>query len=242
MAEHIVDLRLLQEQLAAPFEADEVKWRAIVTSKDGTKAMCSAYLEARTIMDRLDEVVGAENWKDDYVFRDNGTVICHLSLCLDGEWTAKCDVGAPSEQPDANDRDKAAVTDALKRCAVKWGIGRFLHRLPKQWVKYDAQKKQLLETPRLPAWALPAQQKAPPPKQEAPRQETPRPDEKADRLTDEQIQDVLALAKEAGVTPEKICAAYGGAGTIFHVARVNYPSIIARLKATIDQKERETVS
>ena len=45
------------------------------------------------------------------------------------------DVGAPSEQPDGGDRLKAAFSDALKRAAVKFGIGRYLYRLPQQWVR-----------------------------------------------------------------------------------------------------------
>jgi hypothetical protein len=40
------------------------------------------------------------------------------------------DVGGPSEQPDEGDRVKAAFSDALKRAAVKFGIGRYLYRLP----------------------------------------------------------------------------------------------------------------
>ena len=44
----------------------------------------------------------------------------------------------------------------LKRAAVKLGIGRFLYKLPAQWVDYDPQAKRFLKMPTLPAWALPA--------------------------------------------------------------------------------------
>jgi len=67
----------------------------------------------------------------------------------------KTDVGSPSEQPDDGDRLKAAFSDALKRAAIKLGIGRYLYRLPRQWVDYDPQSKQFAKTPMLPAWALP---------------------------------------------------------------------------------------
>jgi hypothetical protein len=38
----------------------------------------------------------------------------------------KVDVGGPSEQPDGGDWLKAAFSDALKRAAVKFGVGRHL--------------------------------------------------------------------------------------------------------------------
>jgi hypothetical protein len=66
------------------------------------------------------------------------------------------DVGGPSEQPDGGDRLKAAFSDALKRAAVKFGVGGYLYRLPSQWLDYDSQRRQFLKTPSLPAWALPA--------------------------------------------------------------------------------------
>ena len=69
------------------------------------------------------------------------------------EWVTKMDVGGPSEQPDGGDRMKAAFSDALKRAAVKFGVGRYLYRLPSQWVDYDAHRKQFVRTPTLPAFA-----------------------------------------------------------------------------------------
>ena len=66
------------------------------------------------------------------------------------------DVGSPSEQPDDGDKLKAAFSDALKRAAIKLGIGRYLYRLPRQWVDYDPQQRQFVRPPQLPTWALPA--------------------------------------------------------------------------------------
>jgi len=70
-------------------------------------------------------------------------------------------VGGQSEQPDEGDRRKAAFSDALKRAAVKFGIGRYLYRLPAQWVDYDPRKKQFARTPTLPPEALPPAVKKP---------------------------------------------------------------------------------
>jgi hypothetical protein len=55
---------------------------------------------------------------------------------------------------------KAAFSDALKRAAVKFGVGRYLYRLPAQWVDYDPVKRQFARTPTLPPFALPKRRSA----------------------------------------------------------------------------------
>jgi hypothetical protein len=107
-------------------------------------------------MDRLDEVMGIDGWDDSYEVLPSGAVVCTLTLIVGERHMAKMDVGSPSEQPDEGDRTKAAFSDALKRAAVKFGVGRYLYALPKQWCDYDPQKKQFTKTPSLPASALPA--------------------------------------------------------------------------------------
>ncbi len=143
----------LTQALAEPFEAQEVRFKPQVVS--GNRAMAIAYVDARAIQDRLDEVLGVAGWQDEYEVLPDGSVVCRLRLCLGGQWITKMDVGGPSEQPDEGDRRKAAFSDALKRAAVKFGIGRYLYRLPSQWVDFDAQKRQFVRTPKLPPWALP---------------------------------------------------------------------------------------
>jgi hypothetical protein len=118
--------------------------------------MALAYVDARAIQDRLDDVLGVDGWQDEYECLPDGSVVCRLRLRLGNEWITKMDVGGPSEQPDSGDRMKAAFSDALKRAAVKFGIGRYLYRLPAQWLDYDPQKRQFLRAPSLPAWARPA--------------------------------------------------------------------------------------
>ena len=52
-------------------------------------------------------------------------VVCRLFVRIGGDWVGKEDVGSPSEQPDDGDKRKASYSDALKRAAVKFGIGRY---------------------------------------------------------------------------------------------------------------------
>ena len=139
--------------LAAPFEPREVKYKPQMVKNNRCLAM--AYIDARLIQDRLDEVLGVENWEDGYKILPDGSVMCRLRVKLGDRWISKTDVGSPSEQPDGGDRLKAAFSDALKRAAVKFGIGRYLYRLPAQWVDYDPVKKQIVQLPQMPAFALP---------------------------------------------------------------------------------------
>jgi pyruvate/2-oxoglutarate dehydrogenase complex dihydrolipoamide acyltransferase (E2) component len=151
---------ILMKALSAPFDPSEVRFKPAVVS--GNRALALAYVDARVIQDRLDEVLGVTGWQDDYECLPDGSVVCRLRIRVGDEWLTRVDVGGPSEQPDGGDRLKAAFSDALKRAAVKFGIGRYLYRLPSQWVDYDAHKRQFVKTPTLPAYALPPK-KAPAP-------------------------------------------------------------------------------
>jgi len=120
--------REILDELKKPFP--EVKWRAGATTKDKTKALALAYIESRDVMDRLDEVVGG-NWE----FR------CHP----EGIWGALTVCGVTREDVgDAGEGEfatrKSAASDALKRCAVHFGIGRYLYRFPAQWLPFDGRK------------------------------------------------------------------------------------------------------
>ena len=60
---------------------------------------------------------------------------------INGKAITHEDVGSESKQPNEGDRNKAAVSDAFKRAAVKFGVGRYLYRLGMKWVPYDEQMR-----------------------------------------------------------------------------------------------------
>ncbi|WP_157369034.1 Rad52/Rad22 family DNA repair protein [Zavarzinella formosa] len=159
--------RAITLALALPFEESEVKFKPQVVKNN--RALALAYVDARVIMDRLDDVLGVACWQDTYDILADGSVQCRLRIRVNDRWITKTDVGSPSEQPDGGDRLKAAFSDALKRAAVKYGVGRYLYRMPQQWADYDSVKKQFVSPPKIPAWALP--EKAP----TAPAQASPAP-------------------------------------------------------------------
>lgn len=160
------DLNHILEKLSAPFDPREVKFKPGHVS--GNRALAMPYVDARMVQDRLDEVLGVAGWQDVYECLPDGSVVCKLSLRIGGEWIAKMDVGGQSEQSDEGDRRKAAFSDALKRAAVKFGVARYLYRLPAQWCDFDPVKKRFTRTPTLAA-APPARQ----PQAKAPAPEAP---------------------------------------------------------------------
>lgn len=184
----VADVPRIQQELAAFFEAGEVKFKPQSTSKDGSKALAIPFVDVRAVTDRLDRVLGVNNWRDSYQTLGGGAVLCRLEVKFDGEWIAKEDVGGQSEQPDEGDRTKAAFSDALKRAAVKFGVGRYLYNKSIQkWVPFDSQKKRFTEQPRMPPEFLPqpeardggarsraASSNQPTPQSEQPAQQLPR--------------------------------------------------------------------
>lgn len=110
--------KAIVEKLNAPTPKDAIK-----TRPGKGKSGALRYVDARFVMERLDEAVGPFGWTDSYRETDGGTV-CTISITLDGEvWVPKSDVGTPSNIEGV----KGRFSDAFKRAAVKWGIGRDLY-------------------------------------------------------------------------------------------------------------------
>jgi hypothetical protein len=145
-------------QLKRPFDPSLVKWRVGATTADKSKGIALAYIDARDVMKRLDEVCGVSGWQKRLTPFQNGFV-CEIDV-WDHEkkmWTTRSDVaGLTKVEP-----EKGGASDAFKRAGANWGIGRYLYYLPNEWValknvgseKYP--KHVLGQTPKLPKWATP---------------------------------------------------------------------------------------
>jgi hypothetical protein len=108
--------------LSEPFDGSEIKERP----QGGRKL---SYITARTAMSRFDLVVGPENWWDEYTVLSDTSVLCKLSIRLpDGMVVTKQDVGGAAGMSDSGDDDKSTFSDAYKRAAVKFGVGRHLYQ------------------------------------------------------------------------------------------------------------------
>lgn len=121
------------ERLKAPFDPDTIKWRVGNMTKDKSKGLPLAYIDARQVQDRLDEVVGPLNWESSYHETASGRVICSLGIRDEGYFVCKSD-GAGSTDYEA---EKGGISDAFKRAAVAWGVGRYLYSIKAPWVNLD---------------------------------------------------------------------------------------------------------
>lgn len=114
--------------LEAPFQ--EIQWKIQTMSKDSTKGMAVGYIDARDVAARLDSV--GVTWSDSYtVLQMASTWVVECRLTVDG--VTRTDVGTG----DGEESAKSAYSDAFKRAAVKFGVGRYLYDLPTSWVAVE---------------------------------------------------------------------------------------------------------
>jgi len=116
----------LFKKLSGRIPTDSIKFRKGSANKDKSKNRILAYVDARDVQTRLDDVVGPANWQDKYT-RFDGGFICELSIRVDGEWITKSGVGEDRGDATEDNAIKSAESDALKRAAVKFGIARHLY-------------------------------------------------------------------------------------------------------------------
>lgn len=126
--------------LAAEFPRESVHWRVQGSpfERNGKfSAMALAYIDARDVMDRLDDVCGAENWQSRYTETPRGRILCEIGIHTDKGWVWKSDGAGDT----AVEKEKGGISDSLKRAAVQWGIGRYLYRLDSPWVQCEVRSK-----------------------------------------------------------------------------------------------------
>lgn len=132
------NIKEIMEKLQEPFAPSDIEWRVQRGGSTGSKlwAMVLAYVTNRAIMERLDTVVGIDNWRNEYQQAPDGGVMCGLSIRLNSEWITKWD-GAENTQVEAV---KGGLSGAMKRAAVQWGIGRYLYKLEDNWAQFGDYK------------------------------------------------------------------------------------------------------
>lgn len=167
----------IMASLKAPFKPEDIEWKPqSATERNGQiSVLVVPYLNARAIMDRLDEVCGPM-WKSEFEQMSLNTAkgtkqgfSCRLAIKIGEEWIARVDGAEVSDIESI----KGGHSNALKRAAVQWGIGRYLYELPNFWVplnkngsenvngdfKIGKEKKWIkgrYDAPRLPTKFLPA--------------------------------------------------------------------------------------
>lgn len=120
--------------LREPFPAASVSWRVGSTTKDKSKGLPLAYIDARDVMERLDDVLGPESWQSRYTHAAQKTV-CEIGIKINAEWLWKANGAGDTDF----EGEKGAMSDAFKRAAVLWGIGRYLYDIKSPWVEIEPQ-------------------------------------------------------------------------------------------------------
>lgn len=195
-----IDLNLLK----LPFSEDEVEFRLSQSGEISSGKIwgqCLAYITSRAIMDRLDAVCGPSNWKVAYEFVGQTGVICNLSILINGEWITKQD-GAEQTNIESF---KGGISSALKRAGSAWGMGRYLYSLEATFVtvvdpgtpgahygKTKSGKAFHWLPPKLPSWALPANES-----KELPPHQEPKP--KSASISQNQLNRLYAIATSVGI-------------------------------------------
>lgn len=128
--------------LRRPFAVDAVKFKPQSVTKNG-KTLVVAFIDARLVVERLN-LVCPHLWGDCYEPTAAGLMWCHLTV--DG--ITRSDVG--------EGKGKALVSDALKRAAVRFGVGVSLYAIPQTFldgeVKYLTAQHSTFLRDRYTAW------------------------------------------------------------------------------------------
>lgn len=161
-------------RLRDPFPAEDIEWRIAQVGKKGNGELWAkvlAYITARAIQERLDEVFGVDGWKNQFRTGPNGGVVCRIYFrgSPEAEWCWRED-GAENTDIEAV---KGGLSGAMKRAGAALGIGRYLYNLDEGWaeivekgpgaiyartkIKGDTKDTTFYwRPPALPKWALPA--------------------------------------------------------------------------------------
>ena len=132
----------IQAALAKPFAPEDLEWRLQQTFEDKMRGIAVPYVTNRAIQNRLDDVVGPENWYNDYKpWHSAGrkeSQICGISIYFEGR-------GFVTKWDGAEDSDlepvKGGLSDSMKRAAVQWGIGRVLYSMDVVFVDIERKGK-----------------------------------------------------------------------------------------------------
>lgn len=119
------------KDLTKPLDVSEIDFRLQSINKGGY-ATILAYKDARADMNRLDDAVGALNWKREHS-RDNRNCVVSIWDADKKQWISKEDTGTES----FTEKEKGLASDSFKRACFNWGIGRELYDMPVIQIKLN---------------------------------------------------------------------------------------------------------
>lgn len=131
----------VMRKLTLPIPPDEINWKP--QSVRDNRALMVAYVDARWVAERLDEATDGDwQFSCSVLHDDESSVVIKGTLTVCG--VTREDIGEYHKARETDDMEmyKSAVSDALKRAAVLFGVGRQLYRMTAGWVAWDPQRRQ----------------------------------------------------------------------------------------------------
>ena len=151
--------------LEMPFDPRIIEWRVCNTSNftGNLRGQLVAYADSRAYQDRLNALFTPAGWTRKYERQFSGEVqrdrdkktvpkvfmTCELTIHGLGSNSSTGEAWA-----DDDNSGTSAETQAFKRAASCFGLGRYLYEVEKVWVDLDDRKRPVA-VPSLPTWATP---------------------------------------------------------------------------------------
>ncbi|WP_338871667.1 Rad52/Rad22 family DNA repair protein [Spirosoma sp. SC4-14] len=129
--------------LTAPLTPQEIEWRVQSQTKDGQKIVAVPYITNRCVMQRFDDQFGWAGWQNEIKEIEGGFLCTITAILPGGEIVQKTDgASRTSVEP-----VKGGISDAMKRAAVQFGLGRSLYEFPRVLIQTTDKY--------IPDWAMP---------------------------------------------------------------------------------------
>lgn len=116
------------EVLSKPFDSKTLGVRVLTVNKTKTAALLACYLSHTDVYTRIEKVDPA--WSSTIMGVQMGAKTCFV-------WVALTILGVTRANMGEGEDLKSATSDAIKRAAMLFGIGRYLYDAEPVWVDYD---------------------------------------------------------------------------------------------------------
>lgn len=122
------------EKLTLPIQPDEMEWRVQMQTKTG-KLMVVPYITNRCVMDRFDKQFGWHGWQNE-ISEIQGGFFCKITITIPGEDGKPATILSKMDGASRTEIEpvKGGISDAMKRCAVQFGLGRELYNYPRVFI------------------------------------------------------------------------------------------------------------
>ena len=133
----VADLGAALAAFRRPFTPAAIKVKPQTKPNARNQSLVTFYIDGRLAAERLNTVVGAAAWSDEYrVLSADPNMGLPIECRLTVLGVHKTDVGQIEPKSSVDEKAwKSVYSDAFKRACVKFGVGVFLYNLPNVWAE-----------------------------------------------------------------------------------------------------------